>query len=51
MKEQIYFVTKDTMSLESSLYSAADFDEIRYDVKGELYEFYLRGLLGGTAYA
>lgn len=51
MKEQIYFVTKDAMSLESSLYSAADFDEIRYDVKGELYEFYLRGLLGGTAYA
>lgn len=48
MKEQIYFVTKDPMTLESSLYSAADFDEIRYDVKEELYEFYFRGMLGGT---
>ena len=51
MKEQIYFITKDPATLESSLYSAADFDEIRYDVKSELYEFYLRGLLGGTVYA
>lgn len=51
MKEQIYFVTKDPMSLESTLYSAADFDEIRYDVKQELYEFYLSGMLGGTVHA
>ena len=51
MKEQIYFITKDPATLESSLYSAADFDEIRYDVKGELYEFYLRGLFGGTVHA
>ena len=48
MKEQIYFVTKNSETLESSLYSAADFDEIRYDVKEELYEFYLKGMLGGT---
>lgn len=51
MKEQIYFISKDRYTLESSLYSAADFDEIRYDVKGELYELYLKGLLGGTANA
>lgn len=51
MKEQIYFVSKDSETLESSLYSAADFDEIRYDVKEELYEFYLKGMLGGTVNA
>ena len=48
MKEQIYFITKDPLTLTSTLYSAADFDEIRYDVKTELYEFYLKGMLGGT---
>lgn len=48
MKEQIYIVSKDSEMLESSLYSVADFDEIRYDVKGELYEFCLKGMLGGT---
>lgn len=48
MKEQIYIVSKDSETLESSLYSVADFDEIRYDVKEELYEFYLKGMLGGT---
>lgn len=48
MKEQIYFVTKDQKTLTSSFYSLADFDEIRYDVKEELYEFYMRGVLGGT---
>lgn len=48
MKEQIYIVSKNSETLESSLYSVADFDEIRYDVKEELYEFYLKGMLGGT---
>lgn len=48
MKEQIYFVSKDTETLESSLYSLADFKDIRYDVKGEVYDFYLSGVLGGT---
>lgn len=51
MKEQIYIVSKDSETLESSLYSVADFDEIRYDVKEELYEFYLKGMLGGTVNA
>ena len=48
MKEQIYIITKDLRTLTSSMYSVADFDEIRYDVKEELYEFYLKGMLGGT---
>lgn len=49
MKEQINIVTKDNESLESTLYSLADFPEIRYDVNKELYEFYLQGSLGGIA--
>lgn len=48
MKEQIYFVSKDIETLQSSLYSLADFKDIRYDVKGEVYDFYLSGVLGGT---
>lgn len=42
MKEQIYFITKDEESLTSELYSLADFPEVRY-------EFYMKGILGGTA--
>lgn len=48
MKEQINFVTRDPETLVSTLYSCADFPEIRYDVKQELYEFYMKGLLGGV---
>lgn len=48
MKEQMYFVTKDAEMLASSMYSLADFSELRYDVKGEIYDLYLRGMLGGT---
>ena len=48
MKEQIYFVTKDLDTLHSELYSLADFPEISYDEDENLYEFYLRGILGGT---
>lgn len=48
MKEQINFVTKDPETLASSFYSLADFADIRYDVKEQLYEFYLKGALGGT---
>ena len=51
MKEQINFVTKDPATLSSSMYSLADFTDIRYDVKEELYEFYLKGALGGTVHA
>lgn len=48
MKEQIYFVTKDIETLESELYSLADFPEIRYETT-KIYEFYMKGILGGTA--
>lgn len=49
MKEQIYFVTKDKFTLNSELYSLADFPEIRYDTT-KIYEFYMKGILGGTAF-
>lgn len=48
MKEQIYFITKDVESLESEMYSLADFPEIRYETT-KIYEFYMKGILGGTA--
>lgn len=48
MKEQIYFITKDIETLESELYSLADFPEIRYETN-KIYEFYMKGILGGTA--
>lgn len=48
MKEQIYFITKDTETLDSELYSLADFPEIRYETT-KIYEFYMKGILGGTA--
>lgn len=47
MKEQIYFITKDIETLESELYSLADFPEIRYETT-KIYEFYMKGILGGT---
>ena len=48
MKEQIYFITKDVDTLDSELYSLADFPEIRYETT-KIYEFYMKGILGGTA--
>ena len=49
MKEQIYFVTKNRDTLNSELYSLADFPEIRYETT-KIYEFYMKGILGGTAF-
>jgi len=49
MKEQIYFVTKNRDNLNSELYSLADFPEIRYET-AKIYEFYMKGILGGTAF-
>lgn len=48
MKEQIYFVSKDKETLESEFYSLADFPDIRYEVT-KIYEFYMKGILGGTS--
>lgn len=49
MKEQIYFVTKSKDSLTSELYSLADFPDVRYET-AKVYEFYMKGILGGTAF-
>ena len=49
MKEQIYFVTKSKDSLTSELYSLSDFPEVRYETT-KIYEFYMKGILGGTAF-
>lgn len=49
MKEQIYFVAKNRDSLDSELYSLADFPEVRYET-AKVYEFYMKGILGGTAF-
>ena len=48
MKEQISSVTKDRDSLTSELYSLADFPEVRYETT-KIYEFYMKGILGGIA--
>ena len=48
MKEQMYIVSKDQVTLESSVRCVADFPDLRYDVKEELYEFYLKGALRST---
>ena len=48
MKEQIYFITKDRHSLRSEIYSLADFPDVRYS-NTKIYEFYMKGILGGTS--
>ncbi|MGL5068282.1 MAG: AAA family ATPase [Sarcina sp.] len=47
MKEQIYFVDKEYNTLESEMYSLADFDDYKYD-NNKVYDLYLKGLLGGV---
>lgn len=49
MKEQIYFITKDRDNLTSELYALSDFPEVRYETT-KIYEFYMKGILGGTAF-
>ena len=49
MKEQIYFITKSKDNLTSELYSLSDFPEVRYETT-KVYEFYMKGILGGTAF-
>ncbi len=49
MKEQIYFVTKNRGQLTSEMYSLSDFPEVRYET-AKIYEFYMKGILGGTAF-
>ncbi len=49
MKEQIYFVTKNREQLTSEMYSLSDFPDVRYETT-KIYEFYMKGILGGTAF-
>ena len=49
MKEQIYFITKNREQLTSEMYSLSDFPEVRYETT-KIYEFYMKGILGGTAF-
>lgn len=49
MKEQIFFVTKNREQLTSEMYSLSDFPEVRYETT-KIYEFYMKGILGGTAF-
>lgn len=49
MKEQIYFITKSREQLTSEIYSLSDFPEVRYETT-KIYEFYMKGILGGTAF-
>lgn len=49
MKEQIYFVTKNREQLTLEMYSLSDFPELRYETT-KIYEFYMKGILGGTAF-
>lgn len=48
MKEQIFFVTKNVKTLQSEIYSLAEYTDVDYNSGVNLYEFYLRGVLGGT---
>ncbi|QNU65957.1 ATP-binding protein [Ruminiclostridium herbifermentans] len=47
MKEQLNFITKNSESLSSELYSLADFKDYRYE-KADVYDLYLKGILGGV---
>ena len=47
--ESIYTVIDGKDSLTSELYSLADFPEVRYET-AKVYEFYMKGIFGGTAF-
>lgn len=48
MKEQMYIVEKNKDTLESTIYSLADFTDLRYDSNERIYEYYMKGVLGGV---
>ncbi len=47
MKEQLYIISKEKESLSSEIYSLADFKDYRYE-KADVYDLYLKGILGGV---
>ena len=48
IKEQIYFLIKNVETLQSEIYSLSEFEDVEYGTGINLYEYYLRGILGGT---
>lgn len=48
MKEQMFIVGKNKATLESTICSLGSFKELRYDSNQKIYEYYLKGLLGGV---
>lgn len=48
LKEQMYVVGKNKTTLESIMYSLSEFSDIRYDSNDKIYEYYMKGLLGGV---
>jgi len=48
MKEQMFIVEKSKDTLESKLYSISEFDDLRYDSNEKIYEYYMKGVLGGA---
>lgn len=47
-KEQMWFIHKDNVTTKSEMYSLADFEEFSYSSNQNVYELYMKGLLGGT---
>ena len=48
LKEQMNIVSKNKITLASTLYSLSEFKDIRYDSNQKIYDFYMKGLLGGV---
>lgn len=48
MKEQMFVATKNKETLQSDLYNLCVFKDLRYDSNQKIYEYYLKGLLGGV---
>ena len=41
-------MTKNQETLQSEIYSLSEFPDVEYNSEVNLYELYLRGVLGGT---
>ncbi len=48
LKEQMFIVEKNKNTMESKLYSLAEFNDLRYDSNEKIYEYYMKGVLGGV---
>ena len=48
LKEQMNIVAKSKKTLSSVMYSLSEFNDLRYDSNEKIYEYYMKGLLGGV---